>query len=160
MRRFFTAVFYPGLLLLICLTNQTTARGDPITISNVKIAENGNDVIVTLVVTDSGGRNAISTLPRNFTLSLFDNGVFVKSIVVPVNDANASATGYVTNPLTFTIPDASRAARGVGGAANYTVTLAPTPVPTPEPATLLLLSTGLAGVAIKTRKRFKNRKSG
>jgi len=30
----------------------------------------------------------------------------------------------------------------------------------PEPTTMLLLSTGLAGIAIKTRKRLKNRKSG
>ena len=30
----------------------------------------------------------------------------------------------------------------------------------PEPTTLLLLSTGVAGVAIKTRKRFRMRKSG
>jgi hypothetical protein len=31
--------------------------------------------------------------------------------------------------------------------------------PIPEPATMLLLSTALAGVAIKTRKKLKSRKS-
>ena len=36
---------------------------------------------------------------------------------------------------------------------------APEPNCTPEPTTMLLLGTGLAGVAIKTRKRLKHRKS-
>jgi PEP-CTERM motif len=36
----------------------------------------------------------------------------------------------------------------------------PQEVEIPEPATLLLLGSGLAGVAIKTRKRFKSRKTG
>lgn len=40
---------------------------------------------------------------------------------------------------------------------GYTFTLRETP--TPEPTTILLLGTGLAGVAIKTRKRLKTRKN-
>lgn len=44
---------------------------------------------------------------------------------------------------------------GMGGATAQGKT-----TPTPEPATLLLLCTSLAGVAIKTRKRLKNRNSG
>jgi hypothetical protein len=58
-----------------------------------------------------------------------------------------------TFSVTINVPDGQDA----DGSARFTLRQQAS---VPEPTTLLLLSTGLAGVAIKTRKRLKNRKRG
>ena len=151
MSGFFTkGVFCTGLLLLLCLTNQTTALADAVPI-DVVITQNGNDVVAKFKIQDTT-QNASLGLPIMFRLSLLENGVVIKSVVFTLTDANMAMNGgYVTNDMVQTFQNTI-----ISSDKKYTLKLDPIP----EPATLVLLGTGLAGVAIKTRKRLKDRKSG
>lgn len=73
---------------------------------------------------------------------------------VCLGSANVSHSVFVLSPGEHSLTIRADNAPFGPGAAFFRVD------PIPEPATLLLLSTGLAGVAMKMRKKLKHRKSG
>ena len=153
-RLFNKAVLCTGILILVCLANQANARGAPMVIVS-QITPSGADVLVVFKVEDHA-TNAFQRLPQMFRLTLLRNGVAVGTPhVFTLTDMNTDAlgimgnNGYESQVMMHTFAGAA----GAGG--TFTVRLEPIP----EPATLVLLSTGLAGIAIKRRKRLKGRKS-
>ena len=77
-----------------------------------------------------------------------------------VNGVNAELGRYFFSTTPFTFSDTGDLIGANGFTGSVTVTGNFRVEAVPEPATLFLLGTGWAGVAIKTRKRLKNRKSG
>ena len=88
----------------------------------------------------------IATAPDNVVVN------FSRQQVVP--GGTDSEENFFSGSFSIFVPAGESrglgAGLGVGGSAQVV----------PEPTTMLLLGTGLAGVAIKTRKRLKSRKSG
>lgn len=143
-------VLCTGVLLLLYLASQRTARADPILLHE-KIKEVGNNVEATFDVKDSSS-TAFAGLPRTVLIQLVEvSGLnqVVGSATLPLNPSNTTQNnpGYITSSaITITFRNASNAVTGTGS--NYALQL----TPIPEPATLLLLGTGFAGFAIKMRK--------
>lgn len=99
--------------------------------------------------------------PANIT-GMDSTGFFVGSgpalITFPGNASQLVFSVAFPNPGTGVPPGAMFTIKLSGFTGKTDADIIPTGVP--EPTTILLLGTGLAGVAIKTRKRLKRGKSG
>lgn len=154
--------------LVVLLGLSSAAKADPITIN---ILENGSRIAPGATVTLTGfiTNNTSGTLyVRTFGYG-FNPGVVSATILFPTQLALAPGeTSGLLQFLTFTtqpsLPDPSFQHVSIifGGGPNpgdrqelerYFVNIAVGTSPIPEPATLLLLSTGIAGVGAAVRRR-------
>jgi hypothetical protein len=115
-----------------------------------------NDVLT--IKMGSGARHNVGPHGEGPNLTGFSFDFIVAANTVPLAGLTIPLMGSVAHGSHFDQFTGSFTVMAVGGdITSYTLTLTGTHV-IPEPATMLLLGTGLAGVAFKTRKRFKTLK--
>jgi hypothetical protein len=151
-----------GCISVFC--NNTTYTHD-ITDAASGAFNTATDLLTTAVlVLDFSGQNGTSekatiqvdgsTLWSNQVVAdvTFSSGVFGSLLTSLQADGTLSVSIWATNPAlfgsrSFTLVSSTLSARG-----DRTIP-DPQPVPTPEPASLLLLGSGLTGLAMRARRR-------
>ena len=154
------------LASIIFITCSTFAKGDPLILASSQLSQTG---IAGTTIVFSGTITNLGLLPAGpgGELELFNNDGSVVSnfeFLLPFNftvgPGETTAVipffsfSVVANPTLgpFEITYSIRGSNTLVFTANIQGV--------PEPATVILFGTGLAGVAIKTRKRLKRRKIG
>ena len=150
------SLFAPGSLTFQSQAFSTSSNPDTVAVGSFSLgaltSRNFNDDTFSLRVNFTAPAG-ISGNPANFTADL-DGVIRILDLTDSINiDFNNTAQtfSYTGGSFTFTVQDINCLNEGHKEYLNATITS----TPTPEPATMLLLGTGLAGVAAKFRKRRK-----
>lgn len=178
-----------SLAFIFCLACAASAQADPLVIpvplnSPVFVSLDTNPVLTigprTIDFSSSINQEFILFLPLVQNVGTIDNPAFRVTIGIRARDGLASLGGSfplsphptfvnalpvfnfgTTDLLLFDmlIPGSGTVFTITATDLNGNTRVAGFSTPTPEPATLLLLSTGMVGVAVKSRRRFKRRKA-
>ena len=154
-------------------TNNTVSLAD------LGVTRDNTAIQIGFNINEPNGQNRSSLTVQNIILTAYDshgNAVFTASLIGGPYDLQKLGNGQGTADYIFSLDQeaAQRLAaiydpnlrigleatitNAQGGPESFYLGLGPSNTPVPEPATMLLLGTGLAGVAAKLRKRRKGAK--